>query len=289
MISKDKIDYLNSINSDYSRFILNVVKAFEKREDAIEKQIKDNIYNISTKKLNTKMINLDEIWADPYLYTVMRVSLDRLIELLEKASIEEMKSNPNGFCKKIIYNNYKPIKVFPDSMINIVDFIKDLDVNDNLYFYAKEINEESIFKADQITKALVLKTISSKEKRYSKLYDYVYDYLKQDFIGNNYCDFIDNKCIAQRHIRMYPWHFKNGCCYREFSKCKHFNKEFCAANCMACRLFSCPYLSKMNVTYYGREFLLFEVFLNKYQIKHMVYDFYKTKNEVIKAILKEEK
>ena len=67
------------------------------------------------------------------------------------------------------------------------------------------------------------------------------------------------------------------------------NKDYCAANCMACRLFSCPYLSKMKVTYYGREILLFEVFLNKYQIKHMVYDFYKTKNEVLKSILKEEK
>ena len=45
----------------------------------------------------------------------------------------------------------------------------------------------------------------------------------------------------------------------------------------------------MKITYYGREILLFEVFLNKYQIKHMVYDFYKTKNEVLKSILKEEK
>lgn len=289
MISKDKINYLKTINSDYSRFILNVVNSYQKREEILEKQIIENKYNIETKKHTAEMINLDKIWAEPYLFTVMRVSLDKLIELLENSTLDEIKENPNRFCKKIIYNNYKINHLLPADMINIIDFLKEQDTNTNLVFYAKEINEESIFKADQITKALSLKNIRDKEKRYSKLYDYVYDYLKQDFIGNNYCDFINNKCVAQRHIRMYPWHIKNGCCYREFSKCKHFNKEACKANCMACRLFSCPYLSKMKITYYGREFLLFEIFLSKNQIKHMVYDFYKTKNEVIQAIIKEEK
>ena len=174
----------------------------------------------------------------------------------------------------------------PEGLVDIVDFIKDMDCGEELNFYATNINEESIFKAEHLSKALILKNISDETTRISKLYDYVYDYLKEDFISNNYCDFRDNKCIAQRHLRMYPWHIKDGCCYNEFFKCKHFNKANCNAKCMACTLFSCPFLSRMHITYYGREILLFKAFLTKDQMKHMIYDFYKTKNEVIKAILK---
>ena len=289
MIPKEKIDILKTINSDYSRFILNVVNAYKKRENHLEEMVNENVYNIETREYSTNMINLDKIWADPYIYTIMRVSLDRMMELLEKATIDQISKNGNKFCKQIIYNQHREIQIMPEEKVSIIDFINDLNIDSSLHFYAKEINEESLFKADQITKSFILKTIPDKERMYSKLYDYVYDYLQQDFIGNNYCDFIDNKCIAQRHIRMYPWHLKDGCCYREFTKCKYFNKESCKVRCMACRLFSCPYLSKMNITYYGREILLFNAFLSKMQIKHMIYDFYKTKDEVIKGILRDEK
>ena len=264
MVSKEKIALLKTLNTDYSRFIINVVNSYEKKNATIKKKIKENIYSIETEKFSSSMINLDNLWAKPYFNTIMRRSLDKLIMLLENEDIE----------------------IMPEGMINIVDFIKEMNVDENLYFYASEINEETIFKAEQLTRALILKTITDETTRVSKLYDYVYDYLKEDFIANNYCDFIDNKCIAQRHIRMYPWHIKNGCCYNEFFRCKHFNKANCDAKCMACTLFSCPFLSKMHITYYGREILLFSAFLTQNQMKHMIYDFYKTKNEVVKAVLK---
>ena len=57
---------------------------------------------------------------------------------------------------------------------------------------------------------------------------------------------------------------------------------------MACRLFSCEILSKMGVTYYGREILLFAVFLNKKQFKHMIYDFFMAKSEVISRLIQDE-
>ena len=286
MVSKEKIALLKKLNTDYSRFIINVVNSYEKKDATIKKKIKENIYGIETEKFSSSMINLDNLWAEPYFNTIMRRSLDKLIMLLENEDIENIKANPNKFCKRIIYNKTEEFAIMPEGMINIVDFIKEMNVDENLYFYASEINEETIFKAEQLTRALILKTITDETTRVSKLYDYVYDYLKEDFIANNYCDFIDNKCIAQRHIRMYPWHIKNGCCYNEFFRCKHFNKANCDAKCMACTLFSCPFLSKMHITYYGREILLFSAFLTQNQMKHMIYDFYKTKNEVVKAVLK---
>ena len=54
--------------------------------------------------------------------------------------------------------------------------------------------------------------------------------------------------------------------------------------CMACRLFSCPYLSKMGITYYANEFVLLKAFLSKKQRKHFVFDFYKPKDYVLKRV-----
>jgi len=56
--------------------------------------------------------------------------------------------------------------------------------------------------------------------------------------------------------------------------------------CMACRLFSCPYLTKRGIAYYGSEIVLFKAFLNKKQRKELIFDFYKDKSEVINKMLK---
>ena len=69
------------------------------------------------------MINLDNLWAKPYFNTIMRRSLDKLIMLLENEDIENIKANPNKFCKRIIYNKTEEFAIMPEGMINIVDFI----------------------------------------------------------------------------------------------------------------------------------------------------------------------
>ena len=68
----------------------------------------------------------------------------------------------------------------------------------------------SLFKEEQIKKAIEIINIDSSEKQYKKIYDEVYSYLKKDFIANNYCDFQNNKCITQRHFSLYPPCRKNG-------------------------------------------------------------------------------
>ena len=81
MISKEKIDFLNSLDNDYSRFIINVINSFEKRKKLLDKMIEENNYNIQTTKLSNGMVNLDELWVDPYYKTIMRRALDNLLEL----------------------------------------------------------------------------------------------------------------------------------------------------------------------------------------------------------------
>ena len=83
MVSKEKIALLKNLNTDYSRFIINVVNSYEKKNATIKKKIKENIYSIETEKFSSSMINLDNLWAEPYFNTIMRRSLDKLIMLLE--------------------------------------------------------------------------------------------------------------------------------------------------------------------------------------------------------------
>ena len=114
-------------------------------------------------------------------------------------------------------------------------------------------------------------------------------YLNSDFIQNNYCDFENNKCIAQRHFNFYPINRKNGCCFMEVRTCTHLNSNgTCKVECIACKLFACPYLSKKGIGYYANQFVLFKAFFTKEQRKHLVFDFYKPKAYVIGKILEQE-
>ena len=161
------------------------------------------------------------------------------------------------------------------------------DIECQKYFntrMARNINNENIFKYSELTKALEIIKIDNVKIRNEKIYDYVYNYLCKDFISNNYCDFINDKCIAQRHLNFYPFTSKDGCCFKEIRKCEHLDKGMCNVECMACRLFACPYLTKRGIGYWAHEFILFDAFFSKKQRKYLVYDFYKTKEQVLEKV-----
>ena len=225
----------------------------------------------------------------------MRTHLENIINIISNTSKSEIQKDPSKFCKKIVFDKtHKEFKK-SDNEIDIVDFIKILnkkkkensDYSTNFVYIAKEIDEESLFKVEQLQKAVQIVNINEKKLQYEKIYDEVYSYLKNNFVSNNYCDFQNNKCVAQRHFRLYPLNRKNGCCFTRIRTCPNLQKGgACNVECMACRLFSCPYLSKMGITYYANEFVLLKAFLNKKQRKHLVFDFYKPKAYVLKKIAK---
>ena len=173
-----------------------------------------------------------------------------------------------------------------NNKLDIVDLIKILDKRKikNIKIIARNINNENIFKYSELTKALEIIKIDNVKIRNEKIYDYVYNYLCKDFISNNYCDFINDKCIAQRHLNFYPFTSKDGCCFKEIRKCEHLDKGMCNVECMACRLFACPYLTKRGIGYWAHEFILFDAFFSKKQRKYLVYDFYKTKEQVLEKV-----
>lgn len=292
-ILEEKINLIRNLNTDDSRFIVNVYEAYQKHEEDLKNKIKFTsiILKDEFSSSNANILDLDKIWCKPYFYTKMRIHLDGIIDSLLKSDKSEIPKNPSKFCKQVIFHDSSKEFEKSEDEIDIVDFIKILsqkklenpNYNTNFIFIAKQIDEETLFKEEQLQKAIGIININSKEKQYEKIYEEVYSYLKNNFVANNYCDFQNNKCIAQRHFTLYPINRKNGCCFTRVRTCPHLQQGgSCDVECMACRLFSCPFLSKRGITYYANEFVLLKAFLSRKQRKHLVFDFYKSKQHILK-------
>lgn len=289
---EEKIEILKSLNSDEARFILKVIQSFQKKEQNLSKKKEQT--KIQKKTQNTIIgpndIDLDTIWAKPYLYTNMRQRLECLVRMVEQSDKNEILRNTKKFCKSVIYNK-AGVKLKKDNTkIDIVDFVKNIELNNinssNVTFYSNEIDEEALFKEDQITKAIKFLEEKDIEKRSSLIYDEICQYLNEDFLSNKYCDFIDNKCIAQRNHAIYPFTRKNGCCFMNIKPCPNLINGRCTVECIGCKLFACNYLAKMGVGYWAEDFILLKVFFTKKQRVHFVFDFYKPKDEVLYKINK---
>ena len=283
------IQVLKKVNTDDSRFLINIIKAYNSFIEDIKSKQRNTKINIEKSSTNLKegIVNLDEISADKYYYTKMKLRRDNIIELLKKTDLMMLLNkkilNNIIFCEKEI-----KVPTFEKDKIDIIELIRNLNDNNitNIKMVANSITELNLFKEEQINMALEIIKINTFKERISKIYDKIYNYLQKDFIANNYCDFIKDKCVAQRRFHLYPLTSKDGCCFMQIRKCTHLKNGKCDTNCMACRLFSCPYLTKRGIGYYANEFILLKAFLDKNQRKKLVFEFYKSKEEVLKQIMK---
>ena len=126
--------------------------------------------------------------------------------------------------------------------------------------------------------------IDSIKARYSLVYDEVCNYLDKDFLSNQYCDFQNNKCIAQRKHKLYPISRKDGCCFMEFRKCPNLENGRCTVQCIGCKLFSCKFLTKRGIGYWADEIVLLKAFFTREQRNYLVFNFYKTKEKILDKV-----
>lgn len=287
---EDKIQIINQLNNYDARYVIKVIQACECRETEYEK-LKKKCNIILKSEVNNCMeniIDLDEIWADKYIYTRMRMKFDDIVKRIENIDINLLKKNPNKILNKIVLKNIKKIPK-NNGKIDLVDFIKELqkeDITEKEYrFIATQINEESIFKQMQLSMAIEIIKIKDERERISKIYDEICAYLDKDFVANNYCDFKNNKCIAQRKHQFYPINKTNGCCYKMLKGCHNLVNGTCNIKCVACKLFACNYLRKYGVGYWGDEFALLNAFLSIKQRRHFIFDFYEPKEKIIDKMI----
>ena len=125
----------------------------------------------------------------------------------------------------------------------------------------------------------MIKTAINIKKREDR-YNYIYDK-----VCKNYCEFENDVCI--RFKKENPNH-KNGCCeWKGRGKCKYLINSVCTMKtCMACKLFTCPFLYKeKGIRQRINDYVLIKYFFNNNQKYILECSFWTPKEIVMKRLL----
>ncbi len=124
-------------------------------------------------------------------------------------------------------------------------------------------------------------------KKYELIYDYTCDYLDNELTTNNYCDFIDGKCIANR--MGCSVHDRDGCCYNsKKGLCDKLVDSQCTNKNPSCKFFFCSYLEKRYLIIKPNDIPQIKFFLNHRQKEIIARSFFKTRQEIIRLLIKAE-
>ena len=143
-------------------------------------------------------------------------------------------------------------------------------------------NDKEVRQISLLTAAL---NIKDKRERLSYVYDKACDLLDEDFFGKNLCEFRNGKCINDRKYNK----LGGGCCcdsaHHEYM-CPHLSKQGCTIRCLACKLHVCNTLKKKGYRYHIDDIYVLKYLLNEKQ-KIMIHnDFFMTKEEVLKDVIR---
>ncbi len=181
----------------------------------------------------------------------------------------------DSFYKKIYY-----LKILSKFRVNII--VKDKK---------REYQNSSVKHPDKIDEILKMVNILNTHKRkdrYSLIYDYACDYLDNEFLNNNWCDFKKNMCISNRNK---PEEYQVGsCCTRTANRetCHYFDdtKKRCSIRCLSCKFFVCRYLESHGIKYRVKDIPYLKYFLSLRQKLFARISFFRTKEEIISDWLK---
>ena len=146
---------------------------------------------------------------------------------------------------------------------------------------------------EDLTNCIKATNIDDKNKRNEFIYDVMCNILDKKWNSNIPCNFCNNRCIASRNNFMDKEY--DGCCYsferKRFGKVLkekfiHLqNDKTCDTKNISCKLFTCDYLKKNKIfnTNYD-DYLLLRLFFNKKEKLIIKYNFFKTKEEVLRKL-----
>jgi len=175
--------------------------------------------------------------------------------------------------------------ILPLKEDEIIKNIKSIKYICKKYNLSLEFNTK---KKDIVSKELdTLKDIinsNNVESKITVLYTYVCNYLDTDMRNNNYCNFIDGKCIAEREKKNIK--IRACCSYKCSKSCKYLVNNSCSTSNISCKLFMCSYLRKNKKYYKTKNIPLLKEFLNPIQMNYIQTCFFRHKEEVIKDLIK---
>ena len=154
--------------------------------------------------------------------------------------------------------------------------------NDELY----NKPTKKLEKYNDYLEVIMLCNMKDIRKRVSYIYDYLCKYFDEDMKKNNYCEFENGTCIANR--LGYSVHEKDGCCYIiKKGLCKYLTDKGCTNPNHSCKIYMCAYLNKVKkVPNYDTK----KIFLTNCLFNHKEHEFFKrhyfiTKEEYINKYL----
>lgn len=153
-----------------------------------------------------------------------------------------------------------------------------------VFNYQKD-NEQNIIDLIRSIKVMLLPTILEK---YEYIYDTVCDFLDNEFICKNICEFKNDKCIAKRNFNI-----TCGCCrhYKslfsnQLIQCEYLINKRCSTKCLTCKMFTCNYIVKhKKIKYRIKDIFLLDKFLNPIQKIIILISYFTSKEKIIKRLL----
>lgn len=288
----------NKVGSEYKNVCFSKLDFLDIKKNIISKKVKFII------NLNDFDIGKDWVYETRHNFNIMLTKLNNF-------TVDELNSKTLECTKKIIECN-ETYNLFDRhigkntlrKLIKLIDKLNDYCYKNNIETNFKynntnkyaiiEYNEEDNFKYTYITKYLdkifTIINTHSLHDRYSKIYDNICEFLDNEFVKYNYCDFKNNKCIAQRDKDMSEFTLseENGCCYIPETKvqCNKLDSGKCTIKCSACKLIVCKYLKKYGIEYYVHDSLELNSFLSTIQKPVLVWNFFTPKQVIISKLLK---
>lgn len=172
-------------------------------------------------------------------------------------------------------------------------------INNNSEIYFSNIKTAFTDLDDDISNILFANLNENLYDTYTYIYDKVCEKLDQSFMINNFCDFKDDKCIANRDSDNIER--DNGCCHsfirnknikahkttEELTLCSYLGEDkSCQIKCISCKFFVCQYLKNKGVYLDILDnFLLRSTFTRK-QLDVIHINFFKTEDAIIKKLIK---
>lgn len=143
--------------------------------------------------------------------------------------------------------------------------------------------------------------IADTKTRYEYVYDALCDYLDKEFRVNNYCDFIDNKCVAVREGKTDKFTRLAGkdcigCCSSydlgiglsicNLRTCIHLGDKGCNTKCVSCKLYACKYLREKGIRFDIFKFPELKKVFSRKQIEVLHNNPFNLREDIIDRLLK---
>lgn len=186
----------------------------------------------------------------------------------------------------------KEIVIEEKDLKNFKRIIKKYRNNNEIKLLLKYENKlydkpnKKLEKYNDYLEVIMLVNIKDRKERVSYIYDYLCKYFDEDMKKNNYCEFENGTCIANR--LGYSSHEKDGCCYIiKKGLCKYLTDKGCTNPNPSCKIYMCAYLNKVKkVPNYDTK----KIFLTNCLFNYKEHEFFKrhyfiTKEEYIDKYL----